>query len=271
MKGKSSERTFNSNRKAWCKSKGPVYLDSITEIDVDAHISWRRILGCGPQTIRHDIKILTLLFNKIRRWRKKKIELLGLDLRHLALPEENPTSETRLPKVHPRQRIITPNEFSRLIEHSTDRLTDCIYFAIDTGLNEIDLRRLKVSDYCAISNTVTINRHKTGKQIKIPLTKRCRAIVMSAKLRGQEFVLNFVNQRYDWDQARKNAGVDCQWRDLRKSMANIVYEKSNHDIKPVQKLLGHVTPLTTWNHYIVDDISDIKAIVDKIPEYYCGK
>lgn len=265
-----SGRPFNSNRKALCKSFGHVYFDALTEPEIVKHIHGRTQSGVGPQTIRHDIKLIVLLYNALKRWKHRKYRLDDFDTSQLLLPEDDPTHYIKRPRTTPRKKIVLRDEFAKWIEHCPERLKMRTFFSIDTGLSPIDLKNLRPKQYNAYNDCLEIQRHKSGEVESIPVTDRCRTEILKAIKAKQEFVLNWTNHDKEVKQVRKNSGVYFWFgRDLRKTYANRIYKLSNHDVKMVQKALIQRDPRTAQNHYIIETGDDLRPLVKTIEKEFC--
>ncbi len=71
----------------------------------------------------------------------------------------NPTSETELPKVVPsRRRIVTPVEFSRLMDELPARYVAMVLTDIETGLRWGELIALRPMDIDFLRRTITVHR-----------------------------------------------------------------------------------------------------------------
>lgn len=268
LKNKPSARTWSPNRDAIVRSSGAFLLDFATEMDVEAHIQIRRNEGKSNQTIRHDIQVWTLLYNEARRWKRKKYILDGIHCEHFKLPEENPMLDIKRPKAQPRTRIVTPNEMAVWCEHAPERLRRITVFQLDTGLTEVDLRRLKVKEYNPYSDSIDGYRNKTGVEGPIPVTNRVRSIIMERKNQGQEYVLDFTNYINDVRVTKKKAKATWQMRDLRKTLINEVFDIAKGDIRPAQQIARHKTAKTTWDWYIVNKNRQLKPHIEELEKRY---
>lgn len=265
---KASGRTYMANRKAWCKSIGHRHLHTINEIDIIKHKEERLNAGKGLGTVFHDHGLITLLFSKFYAWKRKGIAVEGIDMRMIELPREHPTIGIVRKKSPPRTTVITPNEFSRLIEHATDRLRDIIYFAIDTGIRQGDLLKLKVGNYNLTTNQIEFVQRKTGKWLSIPVTSRVQKIITDAAKSGMTYILDAVNFDGDWRKAKKRAGLrHIQFRDIRRTGASEAYRVCK-DPRKVRDLLGHASERTTMDVYVVTKKEDLRPVVKHLEKVF---
>lgn len=261
LRFKACGQNMMGNRKAVCRTIGHLTMFELTRPQIIALHCNVRAQKVGPQAIKHDLKLLSLLYNKTREWKEDGFKAEGIDFSILGLPALNPTSRIKRPKTYPREVIWTKEEFSRFCEHAPKLLLERAYFAIDSAQSEIDLKSLRTDQYDARRDAVTFTRHKTGKRESIPVTRRCREIILQAITDGRELVLDWTNHRAEFEDARKKAGLkNRQWRDIRKTSINRVRALAGR-IGPAQKIAIHASPRTTEEHYIIDDAEDLRPFV----------
>lgn len=275
---KPSSRTFHSNRVALVKSFGHLPICAINEIHITQHME-ARLKGLngfarvGAQSVRHDLQIFTLLLSTFKRWKRKGIAFDGIDFSTVELPEESPLADIKRPKAQRREILVRPLEFSKLIERSSERMAACAFFAIDTGMNECDLRTLKVKDCDLNENVLRFVRQKTRNKISklqvLPLSPRCRALVVKAEQEGRELVLDWTNHINEWRRLRFALAIRYQWRDLRKTFGNEIHRRTK-SVTRMQKALCHASPRTTIDHYLVDDGGDLKNPVRHVSDTFHG-
>jgi len=255
---------FMGNRKAICKTIGHIPMKDLTRPQILALHYNVRASAVGPQALKHDLKLISLLYNKIREWIEDGLVDDGVDFSKFSLPPINPTQRIKRPKTYPREVIWTKDEFSMFCEHAPQRLLERAYFAIDTAQSECDLKSLKVSQYDQRRDAITFTRRKTGKRETIPITDRCRAIILQRIKEGAALVLDWTNHRKEFEETRKKAGLkNRQWRDIRKTSINRVRSIAGR-IGPAQKIAIHASPRTTEEHYIIDDAEDLRPFVEDL-------
>jgi len=274
LNGKPSGRSFYANRKALCRTIGHIYLNDLTKIHVtNMHVRARAngLLGkgiAGPQTIRHDLMLLTLLYNTLRDWKEEGYRIAGFNFATLHIPDRNPTLKIKRPKTHRREVLAARDQFLRFLQHASLRMKQRAYFAIDTGQQEIDLRKLRVTQYDSARDCLVFIRSKTGQRIVLPVTNREREVILEAKEEKREFVLEWTNHINEWRRLKIALGLTFQWRDLRKTTLNETFNQALGDIRPAQKIGGHASPRTTWDHYIVDNGQDLRPFLDQISQTF---
>lgn len=273
---KPSGRTYRANRIAWEKSCGSVPVHLMNEVYVTRHME-ARLKGLngfarvGNQTVRHDLQLLALLINVLKRWKRKDVAFDGYRLGSIALPKENPLADIYRPKAQRREVLVRPLQFSKLIEHSSGRMIERAFFAIDTGMNECDLRSLRVSDCNLDDNCIRFIRQKTKHKISkiqvLPMTKRCREIVIKRIREGKTHVLDWTNHLNEWRSLRKKLAITYQWRDMRKTFGNSVFKRTKQ-ITKAQRALCHASPRTTVDHYIIDDGGDLTNAIEHVSDTF---
>jgi integrase len=260
LSGKASGLTFLSNRKAICRALGHKRIDQVNEVDI-ARYKEARGLTVGTGTVGHDHTVITLLFNKLYAWKRKRLTIEGIDFSNLSLPGDHPTFGIGKKKAPPRNVVITPDEFSRLLEHSTDRLIEVLYFAIYTGIRRGDLMKLTLGNYNMETNQIEFVQNKTGKWACIPANKRVKEIITRAAKEQRKTILDFTNFDFEWRLAKHNAKLKHkQFRDLRRSLATTSY-KLCKDPRKVRDLLGHASERTTMEVYVVTEKQDLLPLV----------
>lgn len=258
--GKPSARTYMGNRKALCKSFGHRWLDGVTFVDVRAHKETR------PRGAAfHDHGLVSLLHNKLGEWKRSKFKSSEFDFSLLRLPENSPTVGLKRGSTGTRSRVITPNEFSKLIELAPDFLRDIMVIRLDTGLRETDIRRLRPESLNPYNDEIEMTQSKTGKRISIPASARVKRIFRESA--GKKLVCDFRGIEYWWKRVRRDAKLPgVQLRDLRRSGPSWAYEKfSDHSL--MGEWLGHADPRST-RRYVVIRRERLRQVVRHVEREY---
>jgi integrase len=148
-------------------------------------------------------------------------------------------------------RALSEEELQRLLKacrESTSRaLYTAVMFSVFTGLRNFELRALKWKQVDLLKQTVTVGKSKTEAGEGRVINMSDLALELITNWRGNfEALPNhyvFASERYkhgrlvatfpdkgdhtffnSWSKARKDAGVQCRWHDLRHSCASIVGE-----------------------------------------------
>jgi hypothetical protein len=275
--GRPCARTYEANWYAMSKSFGTKQLDELNEIDITRHVETRRSgmltgIPAGDQTIAHDLMLLTIMYNRLRKWKRKKFSVDGLDMRKANVPLENPNADIPKPKGKPRTRIVTPMEFAIFTDQAPPNLTMRCTFALHLAMSEIDLRLLRPEQYNPHTDSVEFRRHKTGKNQIVPASKYVKAEMIRAMVEKRQFVLDWTNHINEWRLTWKkctNIHPRFQFRDIRKSTLNAAIEY-RMDIRDGQRIGGHATARTTVEHYWVSKGKDLKEVIRHVERRYAN-
>lgn len=266
--GKPSAGPFNSNRKAICKSIGHIHYNVLLESDVIRHLNHREAKGIGPQTRKHDIKLLTILWNLARKWKRRRSVMDGIDMAKIQLPEENPVIDIKRPKTKPRKKVVTPDEWAKWIEHCTERLKINSHYALFTGMSPIDLKKLRTSQYNPYSDCLDVQRNKTGEVESIPVPDFIRQHILEAIRQKREFLLDFRNHNKEIKKVRRASGVHFWFgRDLRKTGANEIWKRTKNP-RAVQKFLLHADQRTSMTHYVIDTGGELRPHIQEMEKEF---
>lgn len=269
-----SGSTFRSNAAYWCRTAGGVYLDDLQSNHVTRHIGIRKAAGAADGTIRHDIKLLSMMLNWIASRKQARAVLDSLRFEGVALPFYSPVKGVRRPpKPAPRQVTATPDDFAQFIEHAHEDLVERLFFLMDLAISPADAMRLEPKDFDHATKCFRFVRRKTrhlsGKMVVLPVSPRCLKIVHKAIAEKRRYVLKWKDQEWEHRKQVNNA----RWaskiylqvgRDLRKTNVNETIREAKGDIRPAQKIAGHANPQTTWDFYYIDDGADVKPYVNHV-------
>lgn len=268
LAGKACARPFASNIKAWRRTSGGIFFDALTEPDISRHLNIRKGEGKSAQTLRHDLKMITMAFGVSKRYKRNRYTVAGFDFTPLRLPEEDPTKYILRPKCKPRKRPVQQFDFAKIIEHAHPNLAQRLFFAIDTGMNPKVLESLTPDVYNPYTDCLDIQRGKTGEVGSLPVSDRCRAIILDAIKEKRKLVLDWTNHDKQVKAVRKASGVYFQFgRDLRTTYGNKIYAATKSD-QAAQRAMLHRDPRTWINHYKIDHAEDLRAAIKLIETDY---
>ena len=166
----------------------------------------------------------------------------------------NPCAGVKGHKETGRDRYIEDAEFLAVWSHAHYTVQDAMDLAHLTGQRPADLLKLNRSD---IQNGLLLfTQNKTGKKLRIEITGELQNLIERILSREHRVMggdallqdgsgqrLSYGALRTRFDQARKAAKVDFQFRDIRAKAAT-----DTEDLARAQKLLGHKTRSMT-EHY----------------------
>jgi len=259
-------------------------MGSITPSTVQAWVTGATAAGLSPRSVT---KYHVMLHGVFKRAVRDRVIL------------HNPCADTELPKVPPRKvRILSPEEFERLLAEIPDRFRDLVLTDIETGLRwgELVALRPRHIDFLlrllSIEETVVEVSKKnspTGQRmvfkaypkddefrtlrVSQPLIDVLAARIVSMKLGRNDLLFPSTRVRGDiplsrntfrtryWLPALERAGIDFQVRvhDLRHAHASWLLA-GGADLKTVMERLGHSQIQTTQKYLHTLPDADDKAI-----------
>lgn len=166
--------------------------------------------------------------------RNKKLRALDPVL----LPKENPA---RLVRITPRskfarKRVLTQEEFHRLVGAAQPNMRRVIIGAIHTTLRRIDLRKLTKSNVNTETRQLEGIQSKTQRPYAIPINGVIQHLINTAE---GEHIFNFTGFLHQWDKLKKACGMrELQFRDLRRTGARTML-RDGLDLASVSSYLGH--------------------------------
>lgn len=118
--------------------------------------------------------------------------------------------------------------------------------------------------YNPYTDCLDVQRGKTGEVGSIPVTDRCRAIILSALQEKRKRVLDWTNHQKEYEKCRKKSGVYFWFgRDLRTTFGNRIFKITKSD-QAASKAMLHRDPRTFINHYKVDHAEDLRPAIKTI-------
>ena len=182
-------------------------------------------------TINREIALLKKMFN------------VAVDWGYL---EYNPILKAKIEKENNRrERYLTDEEMSRLVDAASDHLRPILIVALSTGMRRGEILSLRWADVHVRENYIHIEKTKSGKPRNVPLNRRIIE-ALAGLSRESEFV--FYNPETDNHiQDVKRTFKSCcdkakiknlHFHDLRHSAASAMIRKGI-DIVTVKEILGH--------------------------------
>jgi len=182
-------------------------------------------------TINREQTVISNIFNVLR-------QLRATGEINFKLPVDNPCRYVTKPAEDSRRRtrVISVEEFERLMAHADHDLQFIVRFALVTMLRKGDLRALTKNNYRPITHTLEGVQSKTGLPFKVGIPKDLEEVVESS---GGGPILNFTDFPRRWRLMIKKANLPgLQIRDLRRSAASWALKKSK-DMALISATLGH--------------------------------
>jgi len=217
------------------------HLDTITYVDVQRYRAIRE-KTVKPSTVNKEHAVITSLFNKMKEWKR-----MGA-IKPVRLPEDNPGSLVKKAneRGYARKRVLSVEEFDRLMETAPLKIKRICLGAINTTLRKCDLEDLTKANVIWETNVLEGTQSKTGKPYCVPINKITKKLIETAD--GHK-IFDFTNFRRAFVATQKRAGIDYfQFRDLRRTGSRWMIKKGV-DLATVSEILGHAS-ITTTQAYV---------------------
>ena len=186
------------------------------------------------------------IFNKAREW--------GYTA------SQNPCQGVRGFKERGRDRYVTDEEFAKVRELAHPTVQDAMDLALLTGQRPADVLKIQTRDIR--DGAVWVTQNKTGARIGIEITGELQTVIarigdrphraispfLIQEENGQPLTLTVLRNRFE--KAKKLAGVEFQFRDIRAKAAT-----DTGDLAHSQKLLAHKNREMT-EHYVRSRIGE---------------
>lgn len=212
-------------------------LDSMKPKLIAGYKVHRRDHGASSSTINRELYMLSKAFNlAVKEW-----EWLS----------ENPVSKvSKETENNERDRWLSYEEKTKLLESCPSWLSDIIVFDLHTGLRQDELLSLEWSRVDFSRKTILIQKTKNGKPKTLPLNTIALSILGNkSKVRSVKNDLVFlsgngtkINRHNLWRAFKKvlgDAGIEnFTFHDLRHTFATCLAQ-NGEDIYKVAKLMGH--------------------------------
>jgi integrase len=224
---------------------GDLYLGRINSAHLEAYRAARRKetgrlkdSKVSHTTINLEMIMLKSLYNVMRRRLKK-------------FSGENPVNEIDLfpeqPRVH---KILTKDEWWRLLEASDPRLVPILWVAVATGLRKNDVLRLRWKNIDFEENTLKAFVSKTQKWMAFNLGERLRSELQKIPRLHEDIVFYnpvtkkaYGNVKTWFAEAKMKAGLDGEnfvFHDLRANAGTRAAQKTGSGLV-AKELLGHAS------------------------------
>lgn len=199
-------------------------LDQLTYKDVEAFRAWLSGKRLSLATVNRYQGCLASIFNFIRRWSKMGV------VQKVLLPEDNPCQFVKKPSEKARSRVISLEEYERLLEVASAPLRAILKAEMLTLLRASDLKLFCAAIYKEKNEyNASFEQGKTGIAIRIPIRDSLRSLLP----------VDFTNFRKQWEATKKEAGLeDIEFRDLRRTGATSL-RKAGFDPMVISCYLGH--------------------------------
>lgn len=154
----------------------------------------------------------------------------------------------RLPENNQRHNYLTVDQVKTLADHCSEQVRAAVWIALLTGCRRGEILKLEKSDIQGNNLRIIAGNTKTLKERVIPIVPAVRPWLEFVPLQ-----INFEGLKTGFDRARKKAGIDVNFHDLRHSCASLLINMGT-PLEVVRDILGHTTVKTTerYAHLHVD-------------------
>jgi len=205
----------------------------------------------GPQTVKHDLSLLSRLFNvAIKEW-------------GIALPMGNPLRQVRMPKLPSgRDRRVSSEELERIATAAGSKeFGNLLRFAVETGMRRGEIVSMKWEQVDLKKRTIRIPETKNDTPRTVPLSREAVRILSDLPRRIDGSVWSFSPNwlSHLFANSCKKAGIaDLHFHDLRHEATSRFFEKGLNPME-VSAITGHKTlqMLKRYTHLKAEDLAKL--------------
>lgn len=175
--------------------------------------------------------------------------------------EKNPaTPLKKLREAPPRERILSEDEFGRLMAAASPELKPIIMLATETGMRKGEILSLRWKEVDLVAGRITVANSKSGKSRRIPIDAELASVLGALVQRSDRVFPNVKDVRAPWKAACAAAGVEgVRFHDLRHT-ALTWQLRSGADIVSVSKIAGHASVQMTQRYITESPDAQRKAV-----------
>ena len=226
-------------------------LASIRGNDMAAHRDDRLKAGYSANTVRLELAIISHLFEIAR----KEWGMEGLT---------NPVKAIRMPSPPAgRDRRLGPGELEKLLESSSEELSQVIRFALETAMRRGELAGMTWEMVDLKRRTVTLPETKNGQKRIVPLSSVAVAILKerlsTRRIDGKVWDIGLDAISQDFAKACQKTGISgLHFHDLRHEATSRLFEKGLNPMQ-VATITGHKTlqMLKRYTHLKAEDLAEL--------------
>ena len=223
-------------------------LASIRGNDMASYRDDRLKTGYSANTVRLELAIISHLFEIAR----KEWGMEGLT---------NPVKAIRMPSPPAgRDRRLQPGELEKLLESSSEELSQVIRFALETAIRRGELAGMAWDMVDLKKRTVTLPETKNGQKRIVPLSSVAVAILKerlnTRRIDGKVWDIGLDAISQDFAKACQKTGISgLHFHDLRHEATSRLFEKG-FDTMEVRTITGHKTlqMLARYTHLRAEDL-----------------
>lgn len=164
------------------------------------------------------------------------------------IPEDYGARTHRLPENNARHNYLSIEQVKRLADCASEQVRAAIWIALLTGCRRGEILKLTADDIQGDTLRIQSGNTKTLRQRTVPVVPALRPWLEYVPLD-----INFEGLKSGFARARKKAGIDVNFHDLRHSCASLLINLGV-PLEVVRDILGHTTVRTTerYAHLHVD-------------------
>jgi integrase len=164
----------------------------------------------------------------------------------------------KLPREQPREQTVPDEEFETVYAVASNRLRLALVLARDTGLRRSAIEKFTKANI-DFDHGEVFGVTKSNSRYRVPMTQRVREMLamiapfcaanepLIAAVGRDRKAVKACTLLWELKALQKKVGGEMKWsmHDLRRTAARQLYERTK-DIRKVQRLLGHASPVATW-------------------------
>ena len=237
-------------RQLSASSLGRLSLAALTSAEIAKYRDERLRRGAAPQTAKHDLSLLSRLFNvAAKEW-------------GIALPAGNPVAQVRMPRIaNARTRRLVDDEETRLLDAAKTYggpIQFLLPWAIETAMRRGEIAAMRWEHWDRKARVLLIPETKAGTPRRVPLSSRARQILeaLPRRLDGTVWGLRPDSITRAFDRVCQSAGIEgLTFHDLRHEATSRLFEKGLNPME-VAAITGHKTlqMLKRYTHLRAEDL-----------------
>ena len=252
LAGKRSRHLMRQRYQRMKKSFPQPFL-SITRTDIHDY-KIKRLCQVSGSTVREEIQSIHKLFNWAEREMIFGESAIVSPAKNIALP----------PPSKPNERIITQDEFEKLLSELNPQMKEIVEIAWETAMRRSEIINLKVRHLDLDARTLTVENGKTGDRI-VPLTSRAIEILcgasnrcLSEETRLYPIAPHSVSTALRRARSRAQLGGHVRMHQLRHTRITALARRGLNQAQ-IMIVSGHrdVTSLHRYTHLNVKDVIDL--------------
>lgn len=227
------------NKKSWSEERyrieahlkpffGELELKSISSLLIEKYRLKRLKTGVKNSTTNRELALLKVIFSRAIDW---------------SFAVENPVRKVKFfsEKDNLKERVLTLEEETKILEVSAEHLKPILIFALNTGMRRGEILNLKWDQINLSKRFIQVENTKSGSNRVIPINDVLMEELLRLKKLNENSMFVFLNKsvRTAFENACSRAGIDnLRFHDLRHTFATRLVEHGV-DLITIKELLGH--------------------------------